>query len=58
MTDEMYLNEINSLLSSIIHNDDLDLSFDDSADTVEGWDSLAHIHLILGIEKNLISNFQ
>lgn len=57
MTDDKYLNEINTLLSSIIHNEDLELSFDDSADTVEGWDSLAHIHLILGIEKKFNIKF-
>lgn len=57
MTDDKYLNEINTLLSSIIHNDDLELSFADSAETVEGWDSLAHIHLILGIEKKFDIKF-
>ena len=47
--------KVNSKLARIMaeefHLDSEKISIDDSVDTIEGWDSLGHIELILAIEE-------
>jgi acyl carrier protein len=49
-------NEILSKLTTIFHdeldNDEIVLNFETTAEDIEEWDSLSHIHLIVSLEKS------
>ena len=44
------LNDLNNIISEITFNTSI-INESSTADDVEGWDSLAHINIILAIEK-------
>ena len=39
------------VLEDVLGRDDIDLKDQDSAQTVEGWDSLSHIRIMASIER-------
>jgi acyl carrier protein len=45
------LSKLNSILEDIIDNSRISLSESTTSGDVEGWDSLAHIQLIVALEK-------
>lgn len=51
----MSQNKVNAKLAQVIarefHLDPREISVEDSVDTIEEWDSLGHIQLILSIEE-------
>jgi len=50
MEREKILNDLNNIISEITFNTSI-INESSTADDVEGWDSLAHINIILAIEK-------
>lgn len=51
-TSEQVLQEIHPIFREILENDSIVLSRTTTADQVDGWDSLTHIDIIVGIEKH------
>lgn len=52
MTAEQVLQEIHPIFQDILENDNIVLTRSTTADQVDGWDSLSHIDIIVGIEKH------
>jgi acyl carrier protein len=44
--------ELNPIFSDVLDRSDLELGPGSNASNVEGWDSLAHINLVVSIEKH------
>jgi len=51
------LKEVNNIFKLVLDDDDIDLQRNITADEVDDWDSLNHIQLIVGIEKNFKIRF-
>jgi acyl carrier protein len=54
------MNQIQSELQEVfrrVFDDDLAITDTTSAEDVDGWDSIAHINLIIAIEKNFSVKF-
>ena len=43
--------EVRTILAAVLRISSSDISSDTSTDTVDGWDSLAHMNLIVAIEN-------
>lgn len=51
------LSRLQPIFCDILDNDDLRIGMQDSASSVAGWDSLAHIQLIMAIESQFRVKF-
>ena len=51
------LNELQPIYQDIFEDDELSITAESNADTVEDWDSLAHITLIVAIEQEFEIKF-
>ena len=51
------LAKVQGIFKDVLDNEDIELSFDTTADDVEEWDSLSHIQLIVAIEKEFKVKF-
>ena len=51
------MNKLQPIFQDIVEDDDLLITAESSADSVEGWDSLAHIVLIFAIEQEFKIKF-
>ena len=51
MTTEAVLNQVNDIFKDVLDNEDIKVSYETTADSIEEWDSLSHIQLIVAIEK-------
>ena len=51
MTRDDVRSRVVGVLEDVLGRDDIDLNDQDSARTVEGWDSLSHIRIMAGIER-------
>ena len=51
------LTKLQPIFRDVFDRDDLVISRDSTADSVEGWDSLAHIYLISSIEQEFHIKF-
>lgn len=49
--------KLQPIFRDVFDKNDLTISRDSSADTVEGWDSLAHIYLVSAIEQEFHIKF-
>ena len=45
------IQDIEPVFQDVLDQPDLRLTRDSNASNVEGWDSLAHVNLVMGIEK-------
>lgn len=50
MTQQDVLGIIENVFCDVLDNQSIEVSAADSQDTIEGWDSLAHINIIAAIE--------
>lgn len=51
------LKQVNEIFCDVLDNEAIVLHFETTANDVEEWDSLTHIHLIVAIEKKLAIRF-
>ena len=51
MENTTILNNLNEIFRDVLDNDDIQLTDTTTANDIEEWDSLAHIQLIVAIEK-------
>ena len=51
------LKQLHGIFVDALDNDDVKLTNETTADEVEGWDSLTHIQLVVGIEKHFKIRF-
>ena len=51
------LDKLQPIFQDIFEDDELSITAESNADTVEGWDSLAHITLIFAIEQEFEIKF-
>lgn len=45
------LAKVQEIFQDVLDNDEIELTFETTADDVDEWDSLSHIQLIVAIEK-------
>ena len=57
MTPNDVLAKVQEIFRDVLDNDEIELSFDTTADDIEEWDSLSHIQLIVAIEKEFKIKF-
>lgn len=57
MEREQVLNQLQEIFRDTLDEQDIVLNFDTTANDVEGWDSLTHIHLVVSIEKHFKLRF-
>ena len=51
MKDEEILDRLNTLVADLLELDDLKLTRATTANTVPGWDSLAHVRIVVAAEQ-------
>ena len=51
------LHQLHGIFVDALDSDDVKLTNETTADEVEGWDSLTHIQLVVGIEKHFKIRF-
>ena len=44
--------ELNAIFCKVFYDDDIKISRENTADDIEGWDSLSHLNLVVAIEKH------
>ncbi len=55
-TDEI-LRELNTIFILVFKDEDLNISYNTTAEDIQGWDSFSNIELILDIEKRFNIHF-
>lgn len=43
--------KLQDVFQDILDNEDIELTFDTTAEDVEEWDSLSHVQLVVAVEK-------
>jgi acyl carrier protein len=51
------LKQVNDIFIDVLENNDIKLNDQTTANDIEEWDSLAHIHLIVAIERKFEIRF-
>jgi len=51
------LEQLNEIFVDIIDEEDIKLTYESTANEVDGWDSLTHIQLVVAIEKHFKIRF-
>lgn len=57
MDNTIILNDLNEIFRDVLENEDIQLDDTTTANDIEEWDSLAHIQLIVAIEKKFSIRF-
>ena len=51
MGKDQVFSQLQEIFRDTLDNQEIELNYDTTADDVEEWDSLTHIHLVVSIEK-------
>jgi acyl carrier protein len=51
MSRDTIIQELTPIFQDVLDQPDLEIASDSNASSVEGWDSLAHVNLVVAIEK-------
>ena len=51
MNKKEILTKMQEVFQNILDNEDIELTFDTTAEDIEEWDSLSHVQLVVEIEK-------
>ena len=51
------LAKVQEIFQDVLDNEDIELSYETTADDIDEWDSLSHIQLIVAIEKEFRVKF-
>lgn len=57
MQKEEIINQVQDIFRDVLDEEEIILADTTTADEVEGWDSLSHIQLVVGIEKRFNIKF-
>lgn len=57
MQREEIINQVQDIFRDVLDEEEIILADTTTADEVEGWDSLSHIQLVVGIEKRFNIKF-
>lgn len=57
MDNNTILEEVQEIFRDVLDNEEIELSFETTADDIDEWDSLSHIQLIVAIEKHFKIKF-
>jgi len=57
MEKEDILKKVNEIFIDVLEDDNIVLTYETTADDVEDWDSLNHIHLVVAVEKGFKVRF-
>jgi acyl carrier protein len=57
MTETQILNRVQDILRDVLQQPDLHINRDSSANTVKGWDSLAHVDILWNVEHEFSVRF-
>ena len=57
MQKEEIINQVQDIFRDVLDEEEIILGDTTTADEVEGWDSLSHIQLVVGIEKHFNIKF-
>ena len=49
---------LNEVFRNVFNNDDINIQRETTANDIEGWDSLSHVNLILGVEMRFGIRFR
>lgn len=58
MTRDQIINVISEQLAQVLDEDEVSVTEETTADDVEGWDSIAHVKLIIALESALGVRFE
>ena len=58
MTDQDILDRITTIVRDVVGDDSVTLTIDTSAQDVPGWDSMAHINIIVALEHEFGMKFK
>ncbi len=58
MTDEEILGRIQNVVRDVIGDDSIELTMQTTAQDVPGWDSMAHINIIVALEQEFHIRFK
>ncbi len=57
MNREDILQQVKDIFCDVLDDEDIALNNDTTANDIDGWDSLTHIHLVVAIEKHFKIKF-
>jgi acyl carrier protein len=58
MSEEEILKQLNGIFRSVFDDNDITINKNTTANNIEAWDSLNHIHLMASIEKHFKIKFK
>jgi acyl carrier protein len=58
LTEETILDRVTSIVRDELDDDDIALSMETKASEVEGWDSLAHVRIVIAVERAFKTRFE